>query len=234
MENKVTHLGIIMDGNRRWARMHKAVTVLKGHEVGSQKLIDVCKWCKSRDIRYLTVYAFSTENWKRTEEEVDGLFEIMRKFFRKELDNCIRNGLQIQVVGDRKRLPPDIQQLIANAEAATGNCTGITVNIALNYGGRDELLRAVRQAAEDVKDSKLSTAEIDEIVFGRYLDTNGCPDMDLVIRTGGDHRLSNFFPWQTTYAELYFTDTLWPDFSEGELDTVLENYRNKVKINKGK
>ena len=208
--------------------------MLSGHEKGSQKLIDVCEWCKDRNIPWLTVYAFSTENWNRSAEEVNGLFQIMHKFFSRELDNCIRNGLRIKVVGDRGRLRPDVLALIADAESATSGCTGITVNIALSYGGRDELLRAVRRCAADVRDGSLPPEAIDEAVFSRYLDTSGCPDMDLVIRTGGDHRLSNFFPWQTTYAELYFTDTLWPDFSAEELDSVLENYRSKVKINKGK
>lgn len=233
MKNKIAHLGMIMDGNRRWAKKNKLESVIKGHEQGAQKLIDICEWCKEYHIKYLTVYAFSTENWNRSKTEISGLFRLMDTFFKKELSNCISNGIRIRIVGNRQLLSEDTKNLIERVETATENCTALTLTIALSYGGRDELIRAIRKCANDAKLGFVDPDSIEEHVFSEYLDTKGCPDIDLVVRTGGNHRLSNFFPWQTVYAEIYFTDTLWPDFSYQDFCAVIQHYED-IQINKGK
>lgn len=233
MENKIKHLGMIMDGNRRWAKKNKMKSILVGHENGAKKLLEVCEWCEEVGIPYLSVYAFSTENWNRSKEEIDGLFQLMEKFFKKELDNCIKQGIRIRIVGNRDLLDDSALEIIDNVEAATSQCSKLMVNIALSYGGRDEILRAIRVCSEEVIAGKIASQDITEKVFSRYLDTSGCPDFDMVIRTGGNHRLSNFFPWQTVYSELYFIDTLWPDFTRAMFDEALHYYES-VQINKGK
>ena len=233
MVNAVRHLGIIMDGNRRWAKKNKMETILQGHQRGGDTLINVCRWCKWNQIPYLTVYAFSTENWNRTEKEISGLFKLMESFFNERMDEVIREGVNVNVIGDLRRLPEDSKAIIRNAEQASKDCDALRLNIALSYGGRDELLRAVRQCAAEVRSGSLRPEDITESVFESYLDTKGCPDMDMVIRTGGYHRLSNFFPWQTVYSEIYFTDVLWPDFSYEDFCAALRHYE-EVTINKGK
>lgn len=233
MKNKIVHLGMIMDGNRRWAKKNKLETVIKGHEQGAQKLIDVCEWCKLFHIKYLTVYAFSTENWNRSKTEISGLFHLMDSFFRKKLNNCIANGVKIRIAGNRQLLSEDTLNLIEKVETATNDCTALTLTIALSYGGRDELIRAIQKCASDAKLGIIDPEKIEEQVFSTYLDTKDCPDIDLVVRTGGNHRLSNFFPWQTVYAEIYFTDILWPDFSYQDFCDIIENYED-IQINKGK
>ena len=233
MNNKIKHLGMIMDGNRRWAKKNRLQSVLMGHEKGADKLLEACKWCINADIPYLSVYAFSTENWNRTEEEVTGLFRLMKKFFDKELDNCIQQGIRIKIVGNRLLFNQETLEVIENAENATADCRKLTVNIALSYGGRDELLRAMRRINQDILQGKMRSEDITEDTFKKYLDTGDCPDFDMVIRTGGNHRLSNFFPWQTVYSELYFTDTLWPDFSQDMFNAALAHY-DSIQINRGK
>lgn len=232
-ENQVRHLGVIMDGNRRWAKQHMFASVMRGHEAGVDTFIDLCEWCENADIPYLTVYAFSTENWKRSQEEVSDLFKLMRRFFVEEIHTCIEKGVGVHVVGNLSRLSEEDLKVIHDAEYVTRDCHKLYLQIALSYGGRDEILRAAEKYARDVQAGNISSEELGEEQFERYLYTPGIPDIDLVIRTGGDHRLSNFFPWQTVYADLYFTDVLWPDFTENMLGEALEWYR-RVKINKGK
>lgn len=232
-ENTVRHLGVIMDGNRRWARQHMLSSVVRGHEKGVDTFISLCEWCENAGIPYLTVYAFSTENWKRSKEEVAGLFKLMRRFFVEEIHRCIEMGVRVRCLGNFEFLSGEDIQVIRNAEEATKEQTKLCLQIALSYGGRDEILQAAMHYAADVKAGLQSGEDLDEETFAGYLCTAGIPDIDLVIRTGGDRRLSNFFPWQTTYADLYFTDTLWPDFTERELLAALDYYRS-VKINKGK
>ena len=222
-----------MDGNRRWAKKNKMATILLGHERGGDTLIEVCRWCKKHQIRYLTVYAFSTENWNRSEKEISGLFKLMESFFNQRMDEVVREGVNVHVIGDLSRLPEDSRAIIRNAEKASEHCDALWLNIAMSYGGRDELLRAVKQCAVAAAEGRLRPEEITEELFAGYLDTKGCPDMDMVIRTGGNHRLSNFFPWQTVYSELYFTDVLWPDFSYEDFCAALRYYE-AVTINKGK
>ena len=238
--NQVRHLGVIMDGNRRWARRHMLQSVLRGHEKGVDTFIDLCKWCQEAGIPYLTVYAFSTENWKRSQEEVSGLFALMEDFFTNEVKTCIERDIRMVIVGDKTRLDPKARETVRRTEEMTAHCKNLTVQVAISYGGRDEILRAVRAYAEDYRAGKYDAAqsegaapELTEEIFEQYLDTAGVPDIDLVIRTGGNRRLSNFFPWQTTYAEIYFTDVLWPDFSQKDLQEALDYYHT-IQINNGK
>ena len=256
MGNQVKHLGVIMDGNRRWARKHMLTSVMKGHEKGVDTFIDLCKWCQEAGIHYLTVYAFSTENWKRSQEEVSSLFKLMENFFVNEVQTCIDRDIRMVIVGDKSRLAPEDQETVRRTEEMTAHCKDLTVQVAISYGGRDEIIRAVRAYAEDLLASQDRTippmagasdgtateptacgvplpADLTEEAFDKYLDTAGIPDIDLVIRTGGNRRLSNFFPWQTTYAEIWFTDVLWPDFSRADLTEALDYYES-IQINKGK
>lgn len=233
MKNKIKHLGIIMDGNRRWARLNKKVSTLQGHEEGAKRFGDLLKWCIKDKISYLTVYAFSTENFNRSKEEVVGLFNLFQKFFSLHINECIKEGIKILFIGDRNLLSNKDKQVIIETEDRTAHCNRLTVQIALAYGGRDEIVRAVKRITEDVRCSKLNINDISEDVFSIYLDTKGIPDVDLIIRTGGNKRLSNFLPWQSTYSEIIFTDTLWPDFSYDELQSAIR-YFSEVKINKGK
>ena len=232
-ENTVRHLGVIMDGNRRWAKQHMFESVMRGHEKGVDTFIDLCEWCENAGIPYLTVYAFSTENWKRSQKEVSDLFKLMRRFFVEEIHRCIEMGVRVRCIGNFDLMTEEDRRVIREAEEKTKNETRLRLQIALSYGGRDEILRAAMRYASDVKRGTEAEGELTEESFEKYLYTAGIPDIDLVIRTGGDRRLSNFFPWQTTYADLYFTDVLWPDFSEELLAEALEYYRS-VKINKGK
>lgn len=233
MANFVKHVGIIMDGNRRWAKKNKLQSVLNGHEKGAYKLIDACKWCSKYGIPYITVYAFSTENWGRSEYEVTGLFKLLENFFNNELDNCIKEGISIKISGNRSMFSAHILSIIDKIESSTEHCNKVFLNIALSYGGRDELIRAVRKCSSDVKKGVFNPEDIDESIFASYLDTSGRPDIDLVIRTGGNHRLSNFFPWQTVYSEIYFIDTLWPDFTEEMFVSAIKYYES-TQINHGK
>lgn len=232
-ENKVRHLGVIMDGNRRWARKHMMMSVMRGHEKGLDAFMDTCTWCQDEGIPYLTVYAFSTENWERSREEVSSLFKLMGKFFRDEIDTCIERDIRIKVVGDLSRLDAESMETVRKAEAMTAHCTNLLVQIAISYGGRDELLRAVKSYARRATLGEVDPENLTEKEFEGYLDTAGVPDIDLVIRTGGNRRLSNFFPWQTVYSEIWFTDVLWPDFTKEDMKAALDYYET-IKINKGK
>ena len=243
-EHFVRHLGVIMDGNRRWARQHRLESIMRGHEKGVDTFMDLCTWCQDEHIPYLSVYAFSTENWERSREEVASLFKLMEKFFTEEVETCIARDIRVIVVGDLSRLDESSRNIIRLAEERTSHCANLTVQIAISYGGRDEIVRAVRKIAALAAEGKFRADGPDgsgafdadlitEQTFETFLDTAGIPDIDLVIRTGGNQRLSNFFPWQTVYAEICFTDTLWPDFTHEEMKTFLEYYRT-IQINKGK
>lgn len=222
-----------MDGNRRWARRHAFKTVFEGHSRGADRLVEVCHWCEEVGIKYLTVYAFSTENWKRSAEEINGIFKLMHRLFEEQIDECLEIGLRVKILGNRSMLSEDGRETVEKVEELTKDCKKMTLFIALSYGGRDEIVRAARAAAEDVRAGRLLCRDLDEEKFGLYLDTGDAPDVDLVIRTGGQKRLSNFLPWQTVYSEFYFTEVLWPDFTRRMFDKALQYY-DQVQINRGK
>ena len=178
-------------------------------------------------IRYLTVYAFSTENWSRPDSEVKALMNLLRTYMKTSLAKCARNNVRIRVIGDKSRLDSDLQASIANLEKETASNTGIGFQIAINYGSRDEIVRAVRKAAQKVKDSGLNPEDITEAMISDELDTAGIPDPDLLIRTGGEQRISNFLLWQTAYSELYFCDAAWPDFNKAELEKAVDAFNNR-------
>ena len=231
-EKRIKHVGMIMDGNRRWAKKHKFSSVIMGHDRGGKKLIEVCDWCIEFGIPYLSVYAFSTENWSREQEEIKGIFGLLEDFFVNEMDTCLKKGIKLRILGNRSMMERKTVEIIEKAEIITSNCKMLNLNIALSYGGKDEIIRAVNKILENQTEQNIQ-APISEEVFETYLDSGKCPEMDLVIRTGGTHRLSNFFPWRTAYAEMYFLDTLSPDFTKDMFVDILEAYKN-VQINKGK
>ena len=222
---EIKHIGVIMDGNRRWAKAHK-FELHKGHSIGSEKFGHMCEWCLQSGVPYLTVYAFSTENWKRSEREVRHLFSLMEKYFIEEKANCVEKDIKIVIIGDRSRFDKRTLSVIEGIENATAACTKLVVQIALSYGGRDEIVRAAKKIAVSVYGGNLNISDITEDVFSNSLDTAGTPDVDLVIRTGGaeNRRLSNFLPWQTVYAEWFFPDLLWPDFSQEEFNAAISYY----------
>ena len=232
--NEIKHLGVIMDGNRRWAENHNLQS-FQGHDKGADTFVDLCDWCGHAGIAYLTVYAFSTENWKRSQEEVLHIFGLLERFFNEKLARCLENDIKIKVIGERGKFSKKTLKVIEDAESRTSQCKKLHVQIALSYGGRDEIVRAVKKLAGDIAAKRQTIAGITEDVFGAYLDTAGIPDVDMVIRTGGteNRRLSNFLPWQTVYSELYFSELLWPDFSKEEFDRALEYYQS-VKRKLGK
>ena len=231
--NELTHVGVIMDGNRRWAKKLALKSVLSGHEQGVRKLMELCGWCLDRHIPFLSVYAFSTENWNRSQSEIDGLFLIMEKFFERELQSCLDKGIRIVVVGDQSRLKAQQRNIIQIAEEMTRDCKLLQVQIAISYGGRNELTRTFQKMLQSVQQGVLEASKVTEEVVEEFLDTAGTPMIDMVIRTGGNHRLSNFFVWQTAYAEIYFSDTLWPEFTEQEFAKFVEEYQS-IRINMGK
>ena len=231
---EIQHIGIIMDGNRRWAKQHKLESVVKGHEKGGDKFIETCMWCQESRIPYLTVYAFSFDNWNRSQDEVDGIFELLESFFIKRIDTCVQRDIKLIPIGNMEMLSERSRNTLLKAAEMTAHCKTLTVNIAISYGGHDETLRVARKIASDALLGKLKPEDINEKVYRSYLDEAGSPEMDLVIRTGGDKRLSGFFPWETSYSELVFLDVLWPDFSHEQFDNVIEQYYAKTRINKGK
>ncbi|MCL1845197.1 MAG: polyprenyl diphosphate synthase [Defluviitaleaceae bacterium] len=221
------HIGVIMDGNRRWARAHK-VELYMGHNKGAENFGHVCDWCMGAGVKFLTVYAFSTENWRRSPKEIEHLFALLEKYFIEEKARCIEKGVRARVIGERSRFEPRILRVIDEIERDTATLDNLHVQIALSYGGRDEIVRAAKKLAADVKGGGIKIDEITESIFEKYLDTSGVPDIDLVIRTGGaeNRRLSNFMPWQTAYSELFFSDLLWPEFSREEFDRAVKYYES--------
>ncbi|MFZ2869573.1 isoprenyl transferase [Zavarzinia sp.] len=220
------HVAVIMDGNGRWAKA-RLLPRIAGHKRGADAVRRVVEAAWDFGVRYLTLYAFSSENWKRPEEEVGGLMSLLRIYLRSELDELDRNDVRVRVIGDRGRLPNDIRQLIAEAEARTIANSRLTLILAVSYGGQGEIVQAARRLAEAVAAGRLRPEEIDESRFAACLETAGIPDPDLVIRTSGEQRLSNFLLWQAAYAELVFTDTLWPDFGREQFAAALKEYQTR-------
>lgn len=220
------HVAIIMDGNGRWAKeRHKPRTY--GHAKGAEVLEETLENCDHLGIRYLTVYAFSTENWARPLEEVKVIMNLFRKYLVSSVEKCMKNNVRCIVIGERSRLSPDIAEAVCHLEESTKDNTGITFIIAINYGSRDEIVRGVKRLAGDVAANRLSPDDVNEGVLQNYLDTADIPDPDLLIRTSGEERLSNFLLWQLAYAEFYFTDVPWPDFSMEELIKAIKVYTSR-------
>ncbi len=216
------HLGIIIDGNRRWAR-EKGLPEFEGHRRGRKKVKEVVRWSKKRGIKILTVYAFSTENWKRSKKEVDFLMRLLKLALVKDVKELHKEGMKLQVIGQKERLSRALQEAIKKAEELTKDNKGLILNLAISYGGRTEITEAVRKIVE----KKIPPDKISEKVVSENLETGDLPDPDLIIRTGGEQRLSNFLLWQTAYTELYFLEKYWPDFTEKDLDEVLEDYTQR-------
>lgn len=215
-----------MDGNGRWAQK-KGKTRSNGHKAGAKALQRVCKIMKEIQVPYLTVYAFSTENWKRPPEEVDYLMDLMRQYLKQNIKDAVKNDYHVRVIGDRKDLDVDIQEMIMVLENKTKDNIGLNLQIGINYGGRDEILRGIRKILETSKQQSIKMEEINEDFFVHFLDTENIPDPDLLIRTSGEQRISNFLLWQMAYSELFFTDELWPDFTEKNLYKALEYYNQR-------
>ena len=219
------HIAIILDGNGRWAKK-RGMPRSYGHVKGCENLEDICEVAKELGVKYLTVYAFSTENWKRSKEEVDGLMKLFRNYLKKCIKISQKNNMRVKVIGDVSAFDPDIQESIAKLENFSKDFTELHFQIALNYGSRDEITRAVNRRLEDQKAGKLQTP-VEEETISNYLDTAGIPDPDLMIRTSGELRLSNYLLWQLAYTEFYFTDVPWPDFKRDELVKAIEKYNER-------
>ena len=219
------HIAIILDGNGRWAKK-RGMPRSFGHVKGCENLEDICEVAKELGVKYLTVYAFSTENWKRSKEEVDGLMKLFRNYLKKCIKISQKNNMRVKVIGDITAFDSDIQESIEKLEDFSKDFTDLHFQIALNYGSRDEITRAVNRMLEDQKAGKLETPVSEDTISG-YLDTAGLPDPDLMIRTSGELRLSNYLLWQLAYSEFYFTDVPWPDFHKEELERAIEAYNKR-------
>lgn len=224
--NVPNHVAIILDGNGRWAKS-KGLPRNAGHVQGAKVVEDMCEIAYNRGINYLTVYAFSTENWSRPKEEVDALMKLLRNYMVNCKKRANKNNMKVRVIGDKSGLDEDIREKIADLEEATSQNTGLHFTIAINYGGRDEITRAARKLAAEVKDGKFDPEDITIEMLGSYLDTGDYPDPDLLIRTCGEQRVSNFLLWQNAYTEFYFCDCPWPDFDKNELEKAIEAYNKR-------
>ncbi|WP_300029839.1 polyprenyl diphosphate synthase [uncultured Roseobacter sp.] len=217
------HVAIIMDGNGRWATQ-RGRPRLFGHHAGARRVREIVEACPHIGVEYLTIFAFSTENWKRTQVEVAGLMSLFRRYIIKETKALRANGVRVRFIGDRDRLDDKLIVLMNELEEATAHNSLVNLTIAINYGGRDEVTRATRRLAQDVADGRLKPGNVDEETLPRYLDTCVLPDPDLVIRTSGEARISNFLLWQSAYSEYEFIDTLWPDFTRDEFEGLCQSY----------
>lgn len=220
------HVAIILDGNGRWAKK-RLLPRNAGHAAGSKNVEKICSAAWNMGIEYVTMYAFSTENWSRPQEEVDALMKLLYSYLKDCIKTSKKNNMQVRVIGDITRLAGDLQERIRELEEVSAANTGLHFQVALNYGSRDEMIRAVRKMGQDIRSGQLDPAEITETVLSDYLDTRGIPDPDLLIRTSGEQRLSNYLLWQMAYTEFYFTDVLWPDFDRTELEKAVNFYQNR-------
>lgn len=224
--NIPAHVAIIMDGNGRWAKK-RLMPRTYGHSEGAKAIERACENADELGIQYLTVYAFSTENWKRSVEEVSTIMNIFRKYLVDSIERSNRNNMRVRIIGKREGLPADIIEKMNRLEQATAKNTGLQFSVAINYGGRDEITRAVKRIVNDCREGKLLADAITEDTIGSYLDTKDLTDPDLLIRTSGELRTSNFLPWQIAYSEFYFTDVLWPDFDMEELINACRYYSHR-------
>lgn len=217
------HVAIIMDGNGRWAQQ-RGRPRLFGHHAGARRVREILKACPELGVKYLTLFAFSTENWKRTQTEVAGLMGLFRKYLEREADELFRSGVCVRFIGDRIRLDPKLVTLMDDLELRTAGNDRVHLTVALNYGGRDEVTRAAKRLAYEIEQGRLTHKDVDAETLAGFLDTHVLPDPDLVIRTSGEARISNFLLWQSAYAEYEFVDTLWPDFTAAEFARVLGQF----------
>lgn len=220
------HIAIIMDGNGRWAA-RRGLPRTAGHAAGAETFRKIANHCRALGVKYLTVYAFSTENWKRSQEEISGIMRLLGRYLREALRDMEKNHVRFCFFGDLSKLSPELSKLCLDAQNRSAQYHDVQVNFCLNYGGRDEILRAVRKIAADAAAGKLLPEQITEAQFGAYLDSAGVPDPELVIRPSGEMRTSNFLPWQTVYSEFVFMDVLWPDFGPKELDEAIQEYHRR-------
>ncbi len=228
-ENKLkipNHVAIILDGNGRWAKK-RLMPRNYGHSQGSKVVEKICEDAYNIGIKYLTVYAFSTENWKRPKDEVDALMKLLNNYLDSSIKTSKKNKMRVRIIGDKSGLSDELQAKIKALEEASERNTGLNFQVAINYGSRDEIIRAIRTLSKELKDDKIAVDHIDEDVIAQHLDTGGIPDPDLLIRTSGEQRLSNFLLWQLAYTEFYFTDVLWPDFTKEELIKAIEYYTKR-------
>ncbi len=216
------HIVLFPDGNRRWAKEHK-VSLEEGYEVGEKKFSDFLHWCKNRGVKVVTVFGFSTENWQRPKEQVDFLMGMLEKYLGEGIDDFNREGARVRVIGERDRLPASLKAVIEKVEKATEHNSQIYLNPAVSYGGKWDIVQAVRNIVQE----KIPAESVTEALFENYLSTAGLPSPDLVIRAGGEMRLSNFVLWQAAYAELYFSPKMWPDFTEADLDLALQEFDSR-------
>ena len=226
MHKKLNHLGIIMDGNGRWATA-RGLSRTEGHKAGAKTVTRVLEACQKRGIHYVTLYAFSTENWKRPAAEVAVLMDLFKSYLDKDVAELQKKDIRIHFIGDRTRFTAEIQQQMKRIEEATRGDEAYHLILALSYSGRDELVRAMRRFGKDVQSGLRNPDDLTEEAAASYLDTAGLPDPDLIVRTSGEQRLSNFLLWQMAYAELYFTPVLWPDFSESDLDAAIDSFQKR-------
>lgn len=220
------HTAIIMDGNGRWAKERGMVRV-QGHNAGMKSLKEIVKASSTMGIKYLTVYAFSTENWKRPQDEVSGIFKLVVKYIKQEIKELDANNVRVNIIGDWHALPEDARASLQYALDTTKDNDGLVFNVALNYGGRAEILKSVKTILDKVSSGEISQEDLTEDTISSYLYTAEMPDPDLIIRTGGEYRLSNFLTWQSAYSELYVTDVYWPDFTPAELEKAIEAYNGR-------
>lgn len=220
------HVAVIMDGNGRWAQM-RGRPRLFGHQAGARRVREIVEACPENGVKYLTIFAFSTENWKRTQAEVAGLMKLFRRYIEREAQDLLKNGVRVRFIGDRVRLDDKLVALMDELELMTADNDRVHLTVAINYGGRDEVARATRRLAHDVASGRLSPKDVGDETLPRYLDTCFLPDPDLVIRTSGEARISNFLLWQSAYSEYEFIDTLWPDFTRDEFARVLAGFKTR-------
>jgi undecaprenyl diphosphate synthase len=220
------HVAIIMDGNGRWAKA-RGLPRTEGHRRGAESVRVAIESAMRHGVRYLTLFGFSSENWKRPKAEITDLMGLLRIYLRREIDQLDRNGVRVRFIGDRTKLDGDIVATIVRAEARTQGNVRLDLVIALSYGGRDEIVEAARRLAADVAEGRMKAEEIDEAVVESALYTSGIPDPDVIVRTSGEKRISNFLLWQSAYAEFLFVDTLWPDFRDADFDAVVSEFRTR-------
>ena len=227
-ENMPKHIAIIMDGNRRWAKA-KGKPAAFGHKAGAKTLENIVRYANKIGLKYITVYAFSTENWKRAEDEVNALMMLLQNYLDEYSKRADSENIRVKILGDITVLSQGMQKSIINCMERTQNNTGVTFNIALNYGGRDEIIKAIKNIAKQVQDGEIDIEKINEETISNNLYTAGQPDPDLLIRTSGEIRLSNFLPWQLVYSEFLFIDKNWPDFTEEDLDNAIVEYQKRTR-----